>query len=249
MKNDEQGTKIITGLIITAFLLGFGIFNWYYNYKVSKAPHVISILFGFVPAIVSIIKFIKLYNDTIGNYVFLSISLIVLSALFIICSLVSTKVLNKVTDVTDVNAYEKVLKYDEYSSNKSIAHFPESIPNAASDKEFKEWGNSGSDSQGMILSYNLKDKLKSDELESKLDNAIYKAISKAGIDEVSDKIYVPDLVYDKLGLKNQDVMSDDFEYYVLDASNKDENSKNNYSYGVIVDNTNNKLTYYSIKSK
>lgn len=244
MKSDRD-FKLITGLIVTGGILACSVFLIYYNFEICKAPYVISIVFAIIPTIIAIIKFIKLYKDTTGNYKFLNCWIVILTILFFGCSFISFKVLNKVTNVSDYNSYEKVLKCDKYPNNKKIAHFPSSIPTEANNKEFKEWGSVGSDDSGMILTYSInKSEIESQEFKEKIENAKYKASSKTGLDEIGEKIYIPPVLYDILGL------SSDFSVYILDASDMETtNSKISYSYGVMINNISNNITYYSVTCK
>ncbi|MDD5794349.1 hypothetical protein ACTNDG_01480 [Clostridium sp. HCP1S3_B4] len=247
----EDDFKLITGLVVTGVILACSIYIIYYNINVCKKPYVISIIFALIPLAIALFKFLKLYKDTTGNYKFLNIWLVVFSLFFFGSSIVSFKALNKVTNVTDYNAYEKVIRYEKYPSNKKIAHFPSTIPADVDNKEFKEWGTVGSDDAGMILSYSVSNnEINTEEFKEKIQSAKYKASSKIGLEEVSQKLYIPQIVYDTLGLNDEGNINNDFSTYILDASDQESiNSKSDYSYGIIVDNKNSKITYYSVTAK
>ena len=246
--NSKDDFKLITGFIVTAIIVACSVFITYYNFEVCKGPYIISIVFAVIPSIIAIYKLIKLYNDTTGSYVFLNCFIIILSLFFFLCSVASFVMLNKVTDVSDINSYEKVLKYEKYPNNKKIAHFPSTIPNEASNKEFNQWGVLGSDDSGMILTYSLnKNEIESQEFKDIIQNAKFKISSKTGLDEIGQKLYVPQVVYNTLGLTDDKNSSSDFETYILDASDMDgESSRMLYSYGIIIDNNSNNITYYSV---
>ena len=127
--------------------------------------------------------------------------------------------------------YEKVIRYEKYPSNKKIAHFPSTIPDDVDNKEFKEWGTVGSDDAGMILSYSVSNnEINTEEFKEKIQSAKYKASSKIGLEEVSQKLYIPQIVYDTLGLNDEGNINNDFSTYILDASDQEStNSKSDYS--------------------
>ena len=247
MKRNRESSGDKFGIILTILLLIVGIGNLAFNIYLCKNYHLVSVIIGFIPFAIMVIRDIITMLDTSGDFKAVNIATIGIVIFILFGDVVVIKALEYVTVTTDPASYTKVLKNEEYPMNEYIAHFPKEIPQGAENVEFKEWSGL-EDKPGMILTYTLpRDEYEKINIKEMKDSAKYKAETEQDLAGIRDKKFIPDLVYKELGLQeDSEHKVEDFIVYFIDCSPVEE-WNHGYSYGTIINKENRKITYFETK--
>lgn len=242
MNKDNGSTSI---LILSVILFLVGIINISINILNCKNYHMPSIILGFVPFCIVIIRNWINSSDTVGNYKVINSYVVGFIVFILIADIICVNILEWSTINTNVASYEKILRIDKYPTNKQISHFPSSIPSDAKEVELKEWEGLGQGKMGMLLSYKIsKEEVEYSKLIKIYDKAKYKAQNINEYENIKKLIKIPAEVESSLGLKDGVIPPKDFKLYFIDNTPSEE-WNHGYSYGVAINNDISKVTYFS----
>lgn len=225
----------------TLLLLFIGFINVAFNYYFCKNVHLWSIIFGFLPFIIVMLRNNKAQKCGVSKFSVVSPFIVGVFIAIIVFNLLFTKIYDRAGVNSNVNSYEKYLELDNYSSNKYIGHFPSVIPSNAKEPNVLEWTGFVPRQLGFYLWYNVdKEELNNMDVSSykesskEIINTVYK------LNEIKNVICIPDRVISELKIEDKK----DFTIFLFDGSSKDEISKG-YSYGIAINYTDRKIMYFS----
>lgn len=247
MNRNRQSSGDKLGIILTILLLIVGIGNLAFNIYFCKNYHLVSVIIGFIPFVIMVMRDIITILDKSGDFKPVNIATMGVIIFILFGDIVVIKALEYVTVTTDPGSYTKVLKSREYPINEYIAHFPKEIPEKAENVEFKEW-TAIENKPGMILTYTLpRDEYEKINTKDMKDSSKYKAETEQDLAEIKDRKFIPDLVYNELGLQeDSEHKVEDFKVYFIDCSPIEE-WNHGYSYGTILNKEDYKITYFKVK--
>lgn len=245
--NGKDSSKNNFNFIIAIILLVIAIGNLIFNLNSCKNFHIISAILGFIPFILVLVRYVLSFMSMNANFKVINFRTLGLIIFCFVVNIIAINALEYVTSTTNPLSYQKVLKSEKYPRNEYIAHFPREIPKEAENIIFKEWS-SLEEKPGMILKYYIsKEKYEESNFEEEMKNAKYIANSKSDIEDINEKYFVPDLVYDRLEMNDEDKdESEDFQIYFIDCSPIEE-WNHGYSYGLIANNEEYSITYFKVK--
>lgn len=241
LNGDSEGSSVI---IFSVILFLLGIINILFNMFNCKSLHMPSIILGFVPFCIVIIRNWINSSDTVGNYKIINSFVVGIIVFIFIADIICINVFEWSTVNTNVQGYERILRLDKYPTNSQIAHFPSSIPSDATEVEFKEWDGIGQGKMGMLLSYKVnKEAVNSSDLTKVYEKAKYKASNVTEYNNIKQLIKIPQAVEDSLGLQEGGTPPNNFKICFIDNTPSEE-WNHGYSYGIAINNDTSKLTYF-----
>lgn len=232
-------------LIFTIIIFIIGVINLFYNIHYCKTVYFSSVIIGFIPVIVLIIRNnIAQSKKRFKYYSVVTPTLIGIFVAIMFFNFVMIKVMNLDRINTNVKDYEKYLRLNNYSDNIYINHLPQEIP--LDSKNIKLEEKSGFKNK-FYLSYNLD----FDEIKLVDGNANileYKKVIK-NFDQLSstmEELQVPKEAIDLLDIKEEEKSTSNFKIFLLDSTGV-ESISHGYAYGIGINYDENKVLYFSEK--
>lgn len=242
VKSDGSNT-----LVLLAIFFAYGIFNLLYNMFNCKSLYLVSIIIGFAPFVIVLIRKWIYLSDTVGNFKVINSYVVGIIIVLFLADIFSIKIFEWSTINTNVESYEKILRIDKYPLNNEIAHFPSSISAGLKDVDFKEWNGIGEYKSGMFLTYQTQeDKIYTKDFSNLLNSSKYKAESLSEYKSLKQTLKIPDQIDNILGLQDGGVHPDNFQIYFIDNT-PIEQWNHGYSYGIAINNDVAKVTYFSLE--
>lgn len=234
--------KIFIFIII---LFCIGVFNSVYNFYGCKEFYMLSIIIGFIPFTVLIIRnTIAQSKKNIKYYSIVTPTLIGVFIAIMFLNVIVIKILDLNYINTDVGDYQKFLRLNNYSNNKYIKHFPKEVPENANKIEFRE-------EDGFTKKFSLSYILEPEQIklvESNANKREHKEIIKNYEQsmETMQQFNIPKEVLRILEIKDNEEKTTNFKIYLIETTDV-EYLTHGYSYGVGINFNNNRVIYFSNK--
>lgn len=231
--------------IFTIILFCIGVFNSVYNFYGCKEFYMLSIIIGFIPFTVLIIRnTIAQSKKNIKYYSIVTPTLIGVFIAIMFLNVIVIKILDLNYINTDVGNYQKFLRLNNYSNNKYIKHFPKEVPENANKIEFRE-------EDGFTKKFSLSYILEPEQIklvESNANKREHKEIIKNYEQsmETMQQFNIPKEVLRILEIKDNEEKTANFKIYLIETTDV-EYLTHGYSYGVGINFNNNRVIYFSNK--
>lgn len=231
--------------IFTIILFCIGVFNSVYNFYGCKEFYMLSIIIGFIPFTVLIIRnTIAQSKKNIKYYSIVTPTLIGVFIAIMFLNVIVIKILDLNYINTDVGDYQKFLRLNNYSNNKYIKHFPKEVPENANKIEFRE-------EDGFTKKFSLSYILEPEQIklvESNANKREHKEIIKNYEQsmETMQQFNIPKEVLRILEIKDNEEKTTNFKIYLIETTDV-EYLTHGYSYGVGINFNNNRVIYFSNK--
>lgn len=231
--------------IFTIIVFFIGVFNSIYNFYGCNEIHMLSVIIGFIPITVLIIRnTIAQGEKKIEYYSVVTPTLIGVFIAIMFLNFTIIKVLEINYTNTDVGKYEKFLRLNNYSDNIYINHFPNEIPSDAKEIKFRE-------EEGFTDKFSLSYNLDPEQIKLVDGNANikeYKEVIKNYDQLMStmEEVQVPKEVIGMLELKKDKENITNFKIFLIETTGV-EYLVHGYSYGIGINYDNNRVIYFSNK--